>query len=131
MTLRKVRNQPRTTRDELVNDLKTRLKFGHDHLDDWLVLIPIAVWRTKMMSTIPKTPSLLMTALYQGEDDRAMYCEILWNNFLPSVKALKMDRGWVFQHDNNPKHTARITKEWLCKEHIKVLEWPSHLGLQT
>uniref|UniRef100_A0A8C9Y3Z0 Activating signal cointegrator 1 complex subunit 3 n=1 Tax=Sander lucioperca TaxID=283035 RepID=A0A8C9Y3Z0_SANLU len=36
-----------------------------------------------------------------------------------------MGRGWVFQHDNDPKHTARITKEWLCKKHIKVLAWPS------
>ncbi|KAI4892852.1 hypothetical protein NFI96_022926, partial [Prochilodus magdalenae] len=55
----------------------------------------------------------------------AMYCEILGNNLLPSVRALKMGRGWVFQHDNDPKHTARITKEWLRKKHIKVLEWPS------
>ncbi|KAI4886561.1 hypothetical protein NFI96_005076, partial [Prochilodus magdalenae] len=55
----------------------------------------------------------------------AMYCKILGNNLLPSVRALKMGRGWVFQHDNDPKHTARITKEWLCKKHIKVLEWPS------
>ena len=30
-----------------------------------------------------------------------------------------------FQHDNNPKHTARATKEWLRKKHLKVLEWPS------
>ncbi|KAI4903127.1 hypothetical protein NFI96_007894 [Prochilodus magdalenae] len=36
-----------------------------------------------------------------------------------------MGRGWVFQHDNDPKHTARITKGWLRKKHIKVLEWPS------
>ncbi|KAI4876543.1 hypothetical protein NFI96_002229 [Prochilodus magdalenae] len=55
----------------------------------------------------------------------AMYCEILGNNLLPSVRALKMGRGWDFQHDNDPKHTARITKEWLRKKHIKVLEWPS------
>ncbi|KAI4891859.1 hypothetical protein NFI96_010937 [Prochilodus magdalenae] len=55
----------------------------------------------------------------------AMYCEILGNNLLPSVRALKMGHGWVFQHDNDPKHTARITKEWLRKKHIKVLEWPS------
>ncbi|KAI5086860.1 hypothetical protein C0J45_23002, partial [Silurus meridionalis] len=55
----------------------------------------------------------------------ATYCEILGNNLLPSVRTLKMGRGWVFQHDNNPKHTARITKECLCKNHIKVLAWPS------
>ncbi len=36
-----------------------------------------------------------------------------------------MGRGWVFQHDNDPKHTAKATKEWLKKEHIKVLEWPT------
>jgi len=56
---------------------------------------------------------------------RAMYCKILGNNLLPSVRALKMGRGWVFQHDNDLKHTARITKKWLCKKHIKVLAWPS------
>jgi len=42
----------------------------------------------------------------------AMFCEILGNNLLPSFRALKMGRGWVFQHDkNDPKHTAGITKE--------------------
>ncbi|KAJ4935660.1 hypothetical protein JOQ06_017190 [Pogonophryne albipinna] len=55
----------------------------------------------------------------------AMYREILSDNLLPSARALKMKRGWVFQHDNDPKHTARATKEWLCKKHFKVLEWPS------
>ncbi|KAJ4944502.1 hypothetical protein JOQ06_013045 [Pogonophryne albipinna] len=42
-----------------------------------------------------------------------------------TARALKMKRGWVFQHDNDPKHTARATKEWLRKKHFKVLEWPS------
>ena len=56
----------------------------------------------------------------------AMYREILGDNLLPSVRALKMGRRWVFQHYNDPKHTAKATKEWLKKKHIKVLEWPSH-----
>ncbi len=33
----------------------------------------------------------------------AMYREILSENLLPSARALKMKRGWVFQHDNDPK----------------------------
>ncbi|KAJ4920438.1 hypothetical protein JOQ06_013938 [Pogonophryne albipinna] len=32
-----------------------------------------------------------------------------------------MKRGWVFQHDNDPKHTAWATKEWLRKKHFKRL----------
>ena len=55
----------------------------------------------------------------------AMYREILGDKLLPSVRALKMGHGWVFQHDNDPKRTAKATKEWLKKKHIKVLEWPS------
>ncbi len=61
----------------------------------------------------------------EGRMDGAMYLEILANNFLPSVRTLKMGRGWFFQHDNDPKHTARATNEWLRKKHFKVLEWPS------
>ncbi len=44
---------------------------------------------------------------------------------LKPARGLKMGRGWVFQHDNDPKHTAKATKEWLKKKHIKVQEWPS------
>ncbi len=57
--------------------------------------------------------------------DGAMYREILDNNLLPSVRALKMGCGWVFPQDSDPKHPARATKEWLRKKHSKVLEWPS------
>ncbi len=44
---------------------------------------------------------------------------------LKPPRALKMGCGRVFQHENDPKHTAKATKEWLKKKHIKVLEWPS------
>ena len=51
--------------------------------------------------------------------------KILGDNLLHSVRALKMGHGWGLQNDNDPKHTAKATKEWLKKKHIKVLEWPS------
>ncbi len=44
---------------------------------------------------------------------------------LKPARAMKMSRGWLFQHDNDPKHTTKTTKEWLKKKHIKVLKWPS------
>uniref|UniRef100_A0A9J7Z5Z0 Tc1-like transposase DDE domain-containing protein n=1 Tax=Cyprinus carpio carpio TaxID=630221 RepID=A0A9J7Z5Z0_CYPCA len=57
--------------------------------------------------------------------DGAMYSKILNENLLPSARTLKMGHGWVFQHDNDPKHTTKTTKEWLKEKHIKVMEWPS------
>jgi len=53
----------------------------------------------------------------------AMYRQILYENLLPSARTLKM--GQVFQHDNDPQHTTKGTKEWLEKKHTEVLEWPS------
>ena len=32
---------------------------------------------------------------------------------------------WVFQHDNDPKHKSKLVTEWLDKEKVKVLKWPS------
>ncbi len=54
--------------------------------------------------------------------DGAMYCQ---GQGIEPARALKMGRGWIFQHDNDPKHMAKATKEWHKKKHIKVLEWPS------
>ena len=98
-----------------------------------------------MLSTTPRTPSPLWSmevetlcfggvSQLRGQDDFTvsrggwmgpMYRDNFGDNLLPSVRALKMGLGWVFQHNNDPKHMAKATKEWLKKKHIKVLEWPS------
>ncbi|KAJ4948747.1 hypothetical protein JOQ06_020270, partial [Pogonophryne albipinna] len=52
-------------------------------------------------------------------------CKMKEKMIIKAARALKMKRGWVFQHDNDPKHSARATKDWLRKKHFKVLEWPS------
>ncbi len=54
--------------------------------------------------------------------DGVMYCQ---GQGIEPARALKMGRGWIFQHDNDPKHMAKATKQWHKKKHIKVLEWPS------
>ena len=51
--------------------------------------------------------------IIEGTMGNAVYCEILKENMLSSVKSLKLPRGWIFQQDNDPKHTAVKTKEWL------------------
>ena len=98
-----------------------------------------------MLSTTPRIPSPLWSmevetlclggvSQLRGQDDFTVSrggwmgpCtrKYFADNLLPSVRALKMGRGWVFQHDNDAKNTAKATKEWLKMKHIKVLEWPS------
>ena len=60
-----------------------------------------------------------------GRMNAAHYQEILEQGLLPSVKKLKLKRGWIQQQDNDPKHTAKSTEGWFTKNNIKVLPWPS------
>ncbi|KAK3527102.1 hypothetical protein QTP86_010826 [Hemibagrus guttatus] len=55
----------------------------------------------------------------------AVYQKILKENVQPSVCDLKLKRTWVLQQDNDPKHTSKSTSEWLKKNKMKTLEWPS------
>ncbi len=147
MIMRTVRNQPWTTREDLVNDLKAagtiltkktidntlrreglksssarkvsllkkahvqaRLKFANDSEENWV-----------------KVETLCFGGVFllRGQDNCTASKGWWTGPCTVRAMALKMGRGWVFQHDNDPKHTAKATKEWLKKKHIKVLEWPS------
>ncbi len=52
-----------------------------------------------------------------------MYCSILKEKMLPSLRAL--GRRALFQHDNDPKHTCKATVGFLKKNRVKVIQWPS------
>ncbi len=52
-----------------------------------------------------------------------MYCSILKEKMLPSLRAL--GRRALFQHDNDPKHTSKVTVGFLKKNRVKVIQWPS------
>ncbi|KAI3355869.1 hypothetical protein L3Q82_004421 [Scortum barcoo] len=49
----------------------------------------------------------------EGKMNAAMYRDILDENLLQSALDLRLGRRFIFQQDNDPKHTAKITKEWL------------------
>uniref|UniRef100_A0A8C8BZ73 Phospholipid-transporting ATPase n=1 Tax=Oncorhynchus tshawytscha TaxID=74940 RepID=A0A8C8BZ73_ONCTS len=50
---------------------------------------------------------------------------ILKQHLKTSVRKLKLGRKWVFQMDNDPKHTSKVVAKWLKDNKVKVLEWPS------
>ncbi|KAK3571420.1 hypothetical protein QTP86_012057 [Hemibagrus guttatus] len=64
-------------------------------------------------------------AVINGTMNSAVYQKILKENIRPSVSDLKLKRTWVLQQDNDPKHTSKPTSEWLKKNKMKTLEWPS------
>ena len=55
----------------------------------------------------------------------ALFMEILPVLSAPvhSAQELRLHQSFVFQHDNDPKNTAKIMKEWFGD--INLLEWPS------
>jgi transposase len=63
--------------------------------------------------------------LYQihGNMNGAMYREILKNQMAPHLRSL--GAGFTFQHDNDPKHTSKVVKNYLSNAKFTVMEWPS------
>ena len=60
----------------------------------------------------------------EGIMDRFVYKDIVEKTMLPFAKR-QMPRGWIYQQDNDPKHTSNHVKEWFSKKKIRVMEWPS------
>ena len=54
--------------------------------------------------------------------DGAKYIKIREESLLPSARKLKLEWKFAFQHDNDLKHTAKATLEWLRNKKINVLE---------
>lgn len=56
--------------------------------------------------------------------DRYGYLNILKNNLLESSIKLGLDRSFVFQQDNDPKHTSHVVREWLLYNAKNQLKTP-------
>ena len=51
------------------------------------------------------------------------YRQILIRQMRPFARQLHGDNS-IFQHDNDPKHTAHIVKNYLRNQQIEMFEWP-------
>uniref|UniRef100_A0A8C4N7K6 Transposase n=1 Tax=Eptatretus burgeri TaxID=7764 RepID=A0A8C4N7K6_EPTBU len=63
-------------------------------------------------------------AILEGTMNSGLYQQILQENVRASFREQKLNRKWVTQQDNNPKHTSKSTTEWLNQKRFYVLEWP-------
>ncbi len=60
-----------------------------------------------------------------GIMDSAVYKGIMQDVMIPSAEYLFDDGDYIFQQDNDPKHTSNLLKDWFPEAGIKVLPWPS------
>ena len=49
----------------------------------------------------------------------------LEKNLYSSVESLNLTQDWIFQQDNDSKHTAKLTQNWFRINDVNVLKWPS------
>lgn len=52
------------------------------------------------------------------------YIQILRENLLKSAEKMNIQDSFVFMQDNDPKHTAKKTREFLSDSNILMLDWP-------
>lgn len=56
--------------------------------------------------------------------DAKLYVQILDNNLFQSAEDLAIRDDFIFQSDNDPKHTSKLAKKWVADNNVEVFEWP-------
>ncbi|KAJ7345815.1 hypothetical protein JRQ81_001765 [Phrynocephalus forsythii] len=92
-------------------NIQGRLHFAKTHLRS-----PKSMWGKVLWSDEVNVEGIMNSSKCQS---------ILAQNLQASARKLNLRRNFMFQHDNDTKHTSKSTKEWLHQKKINVLEWPS------
>ena len=61
--------------------------------------------------------------IIKGIMDAYRYVNILSSSLQPSLESMELSE-FIFQQDNDSKHTAKVTKQFFENRSIKVLPWP-------
>lgn len=62
----------------------------------------------------------------EGNMNREMYLAILQQYLCGTVSNMPHpSHEVVFQHDNDPKHTAKCVQAWLATQEFQLLQWPA------
>ncbi|KAK6765559.1 hypothetical protein RB195_025460 [Necator americanus] len=59
-----------------------------------------------------------------GSLDRYGYEKILETTMRPFALQI-IGKGFIFQQDNDPKHTSSHIRDWFNRRYVEVLDWPS------
>jgi transposase len=64
--------------------------------------------------------------LVQGNMDGDQFTRILDHRLFSSARRCGLRRGdFVFQQDNDPKHTSGLAQEWLEDHNVETMVWPA------
>ena len=67
-----------------------------------------------------------LMAEVDGIMDANQYSRIVDQNLERSAALLRLRRGnWVFQQDNDPKHTSRLFQDYIRARKIQLMIWPA------
>jgi transposase len=62
--------------------------------------------------------------IISGKMNAAVYVDILSRNLFESAEKMKL-KTFIFQQDNDPKHTSGLAKRFFSENNISVMDWPS------
>lgn len=62
----------------------------------------------------------------EGIMKKEQYLDILQKNLPDAIRQTKIvEENVIFQQDGDPKHTAKIVKNWLNSQKFSTIKWPA------